>query len=291
MRCLFFVSRQPPLQEIVALQRALELRGHVVDYFDLQAVPATDLVSNVRNQILNYDLIYHRAGLGSAIPVLLQEMIDEDRQIFINPAWFRHPMCTNKFYQGVRVSQAGVSIPKTYFCNYSSFADLANKLGLPFIAKAAYGIQGKQVYKVTTEDDFLHFQKSVTGDQVAQELIPNDGDFRVFMIGGVLHDIYKRVLPEGAYRSNMSQGATGEVVLDKLLRSALETLGTTIASTMSLDVTGIDIIQHSETKHLYFLEANINPGWKGLDSTLGTDTANAVANYFEERYKCVSHGA
>ena len=69
------------------------------------------------------------------------------------------------------------------------------------------------------------------------------------------------------------------------LRERLGKIATTIVRALDIEIGGVDIIESAADGSLYFLEVNINPGWAGLDATLGTNTASAIADYFESRVK------
>jgi len=151
--------------------------------------------------------------------------------------------------------------------------------------KGAYGIQGKQVFLVHSTEQYVREMDSLRGEILAQELIPNTGDYRVFVIGGRVHEIFKRVPAVGSFKANIFQGGRGETVSDDLLRERLSKIAIRAATALSLDITGIDIIEHQQTGELYFIEANVNPGWKGLDTALGCNTSAVVADWFLERLR------
>jgi len=123
----------------------------------------------------------------------------------------------------------------------------------------------------------------MVGDIVIQKFIPNDGDYRVFMLGGEVYKVFKRVAQNNDFKNNMSLGAKGEAVNDPELLEQLGSMAATVVKAMDIEIGGVDIIKSATNGELYFLEVNINPGWRGLDATLGTDTAEAVADYLERR--------
>jgi glutathione synthase/RimK-type ligase-like ATP-grasp enzyme len=64
-----------------------------------------------------------------------------------------------------------------------------------------------------------------------------------------------------------------------VLRHNLSQYAEAVAKKLKLEIAGIDLMQHAESGQLYFIESNVNPGWKGLDETLGTKMAVTIADY------------
>ena len=62
-------------------------------------------------------------------------------------------------------------------------------------------------------------------------------------------------------------------------------MATAVVAALELDIAGVDIIRHRETGELYFIEANVNPGWKGLDEALGCNTSAHIADWFLEQLR------
>lgn len=284
MRIALIASR--PIEEIQALAAELARRGHAVRLWPLDTLRPEQFTDGaLAAELSSFDLVYYRSGFTDAGRAYLGRLLAQRPERLVNPVILKHPLASNKLYQAFMAREAGVPAPPSYMGRHISFAALAAEFGAPFILKAAEGIQGRRVYLVGSEAEYQSRLGDMPGDALMQPFIPNQGDYRVFVLGGRVFEIFKRVAAPGNYKNNMSLGARGEAVSDPALRERLSALALKMAAKMDIEIGGIDIIESSPDGALYFLEANINPGWKGLDATLGTDTAAAIADYFERRAK------
>lgn len=272
------------VQEIIGLQAELQSRGHeavILSLADLKPSDFTD--GQLKEQLSEFDLVYYRSGLTAAGGAVLSDVLKECSERLVNPVTYKHPLGSNKLYQAILALKTSVQIPPTFMGRNVPFQKPANEFGLPFIVKAAEGIQGNKVFLVDNEEIYRRCLEDISGDIVIQKFIPNDGDYRVFMLGGEVYKVFKRVAQNSDFKNNMSLGAKGEAVNDPELLKQLGAIATTIVEKMDIEIGGVDIIKSSTNGELYFLEVNINPGWRGLDATLGTDTSKAVADYLERR--------
>lgn len=284
MKKIAIFSGLKPIREIVDLREVLEARGHEVVLCNLSGVTVQNLADGSYIESLqDFDLVYYRTGFGEAGRLFLSQLLCDTETVFINPVLRDHPLCSNKIYQSLLATQAGITVPHTLFGRRCPFIDLQQSIGLPFIMKAAEGIQGANVYLIRNEADLQEKITETKGDVLFQKYIQNDGDYRVFVIGDTVHEIFKRIPQAGSFKANMSLGATGEAVADPVVREVLGSMALKIAGILNIEIGGIDIIRDSTDGEYYFIESNVNPGWKGLDQTLGTRTSDQVADYFESR--------
>jgi RimK family alpha-L-glutamate ligase len=229
---------------------------------------------------IDTDVLYYRTGLGDAPRAELRRRLVGSAVRCVNAEAIANQLLSNKVYQAIEVlREAVVPVPKTMFGRGHEYHSIVAQIGTPFVLKAAQGIQGQKVVLVTTEVEYTKHAAELSGDILMQAFIPNSGDFRVFVVGGTTRAIFKRVPKHGDFRANMSQGGSGESVTDEGLRRVLAEYAESVVRTLGLEIAGIDLMQHKETGELYFIESNINPGWKGLDETLGTNMAATIAEY------------
>lgn len=281
MKIALFCAKRPVL-EIQNLYSELRARGHSVVFIDSVGLsPSNFRAEEIKEKFSSFDLIYYRTGFGDAGKLRLATVLADCGTKIINRALFLHPQCENKLYQMIFATENGITIPETRFSRDETFAGLSEELGAPFILKAARGIQGKEVFLIKNEAEYKEVSSSLKGDLLYQRFVKNQGDYRVFVIGEKVHAIFKRVAAPDQFKNNISLGATGEAVTDEELRQHLSKIALTICQALSIEIGGVDIIQDSESGELYFLEVNVNPGWKGLDDILKTNTATAIADYFE----------
>lgn len=274
---IVLVAGRKPIIEIKKLAEELTERGASVSFI----TPELELRSMTGDFWLPFkeaDLVYYRSGFGDAFREEMSSVVTESQTV-INREVLSNQLLSNKLYQAKQVNKIGIRIPKTIF-GERDFGEIIEVLGLPFIFKAANGIQGKEVYLIKDEEQYREVSKLQKGERLSQEYIPNNGDFRVFVLNKSVANLYKRVPAEGSFKANMYQGGSGKVVTDSELREVLSEISVQVAKQLKLDITGIDIIQSTETGELFFIEANVNPGWKGLDQVLKTNTSATIANWF-----------
>jgi len=272
------ICKGKPIPEIVQLGAALQDQGCLVQILN-PSFALSDLFDDAFwEPYIGCDVLYYRTGFGDAARTVLAGKLAHLSVRAVNRAVIQNQLLANKVYQAIHARAVDVAVPGTLVGRHT-FADVVAALGPRFVLKAANGIQGDKVFLVDSEAEYRARLEHLFGDVLCQEFVPNTGDYRVFVVGGEVVGIYKRVPVDGDFRANMSLGGRGEVVSDAKLRSELGAMAVAVANELQLDIAGIDIIQHTETGRLYFIEANINPGWKGLDETLGTDTSGVIADW------------
>ena len=110
-----------------------------------------------------------------------------------------------------------------------------------------------------------------------QERIRHPGwDLRVFVLGGrVLTAMRRR--GNGDWRTNVSQGGSGEVVA---VGRDEERLALRAAAALGAPVAGVDLLP-GPGGEWYVLEVNAVPGWRALAPTSGVDVADALIRHVE----------
>jgi ribosomal protein S6--L-glutamate ligase len=148
--------------------------------------------------------------------------------------------------------------------------------GFPLVLKLTTGTQGVGVMIAESIGSMRSALDALWGlgqNILVQEYIREGGasDIRVVVVGGRAIASYRRIAPEGEFRSNMHRGAKGERVAPdgETLSMAVKS-----AAALGLDVAGVDIMTGSEGPVV--LEVNASPGLKGVESVTGVDVASAI---------------
>jgi len=136
-------------------------------------------------------------------------------------------------------------------------------LEYPFIAKAADAFGGAMNFLVTDYSD-LKTALNAHKEQffVLQEFIPNNFDYRVIVMDGVIKLVMRRSrdASSGSHLNNTSAGATGEFVsIDQLSNEMQEDALKAATLTLRSDFAGVDLIVDSKTGQHYILEVNEAP--------------------------------
>ncbi len=193
----------------------------------------------------------------------------------INQALLRTPLVRSKRYQQLRVNEE-LGLEGIVTVEFAALESLV----FPVIAKLPVSSRGAGVYLLKSAEEAGELPGSVN-DYVYQSFIPNNGDYRIFMVGGVPLGVMKRVAKAGEHRNNLAQGGTGEVVTDAHEHATACKLAARVATIFGLQICGVDLIRHVETGEWYFMEVNTVPQWanNGFQGVTGIDVAAKIIDY------------
>lgn len=184
----------------------------------------------------------------------------------------------------------GIAFPRSIaFKKISALEDKMNEFKFPIVIKTNSSSQGAGVGLAHTIEDMqafidkhLGFNKNTTF--VAREFIPNDGDYRVNVIGGKAVICLKRTPQTGEFRSNISLGGTLSNTDDTDVRAVCEA-GEKIARLGKYDIAGVDVMVHAETGIPHILEVNRIPGSLEDDvAASGVNLAAIIVDLYEARH-------
>ena len=248
-------------------------------------------VSSTGEDVAGYGLVYFRTSYvyghpsvsSSVAQYLFNRNVDYvDRIVNLNPS-------PDKLYQYTVFSDNRIPIPKTIFMLPDKMAQqyemLVSDLGLPFILKDTRGRRGENNYLINTKAEFdraLRQSKDLDVWMLAQQYIPNDGDYRLLTIGGQVELIIKRRRKDGAkHVNNTSAGGYAELVEESELPPKLINLAVMTSRLLHLQITGVDLIQDKVSKLWYCLEVNKAP--QIYSGSFISEKEAAVAKYLNQR--------
>lgn len=167
----------------------------------------------------------------------------------------------SKLLQAVYFEIIGVPVAKTLNVNSALLNnfDLVEGWEFPCIMKAKQGSHGNDNYVVTSLDEVREISLKDTEKYfVLQRFVPNDGDYRILIIGDETI-VIGRSAQEGSHLNNTSQGGEAtEVSVDSLPKEVIEQ-SHAIAQYFKMTIAGVDALQDKVTKKFYFLEVNSQP--------------------------------
>ncbi len=134
------------------------------------------------------------------------------------------------------------------------------KIDFPVIVKAGNASRGNDNYLVKSREELIEiYQNNPQHTFVLQRFVPNDGDYRLLVMGDRVRLAIHRLSQSDSHINNTSKGGAATVVgLDTLDPIMLEE-AVTIAKLLRRTVTGVDMIVDKTTGRHYFLEANNMP--------------------------------
>lgn len=234
------------------------------------------------------DVLYWRSSdIESIYPTIVQRsrFLQESQKrgiIVINKALIDNPYLTYKSYQQSTIETRLPSINTISTFVAPSIKALEkiiakNSLKFPFIAKPDHGSQGANIILIKKSEDISSIKN--ISSYVFQNFVQNDGDFRIYVIGGVAVEIVKRTSRPGSFLNNTSQGGTVARIEDLDTREQLASLATHIAAAFDLSICGIDLIYNQQTKQYHFLEVNTVAQWQGLQNVTNINIAKHIITY------------
>jgi RimK family alpha-L-glutamate ligase len=180
-----------------------------------------------------------------------------------------------------RLGNEGVAYPPTIFVR-GNLAE--NPFGYPCIVKPVMGRAGQGVIKIENREELIN-KLNTDKDELLmiQKWIPNDGDYRVLVLGEQSLGAMRRwtEMP-GEYRNNVSLGAKAEAA--KIEPAHVE-MAIKAAAVCGWEFAGVDLIKHKDTGEWYVLEVNRSPQFEGFTRATGIDVAGVVVEYMINQIK------
>lgn len=137
------------------------------------------------------------------------------------------------------------------------------KAGFPIIMKGVRANRGNDNYLVHSIDEATETLKSQVGDEgpwfIVQSFVPNNGDYRIIVMGDEVTAVIHRLAQDGTHLNNTSKGGTATYSSVDVLPQEVVEQSVRLSKLLRREVTGVDMIQHSETGEFYLLEINNMP--------------------------------
>ena len=195
--------------------------------------------------------------------------------------------CDNKALTSLKLSKAGVEIPRTIIApktfegvGYTDlgFVDKAiEKLGLPIVIKESYGSFGMQVYLADTKDEAKEIvNKLGHKDFIMQEFVKTScgRDLRVNVVGDkVVAAIYR--YNDDDFRSNLTIGGKmhGYEITEKQAEEAIKA-----CKALNLDFAGVDVM-FGEDDAPVICEVNSNAHFRTTMECTGINLADLIMEH------------
>jgi len=191
-------------------------------------------------------------------------------------------LAADKFRAAARLGAAGLAVLDT--CLVASRADYAAALerlgGPPVVVKLPSARQGTGVFLVTEPGDnpqidgapLMAFVDRRRGVAVQRYVPPEERrEFRVLVVGGEPVAAVRVRPAAGEFRANLHQGG---YMTPARTQGRLGELAVAAAGALGLEVAGVDLMDGP--MGLVVGEANLSPGFRGLEEAAGVDAAGAM---------------
>ena len=261
-------------------------------------------------QINDYDVLFFRTTgkHWEEVDLIINELniqisnFKQNKPVVVDPIILNgKPSMACKAYQMLALKRAGIDVPKTVYGSlwflYETMKSSQNPLSLrdislekgtfhfPIIIKGSGGDRGTRVFKADNLEELeklvRDLRKSETEEgkrYMLQEYIPNDGDYRVLVLGNKVLGVMKRSSQDKReFRNNYSMGGEVEVAD---LPEEVKTLAVKAAKVCGLAVAGVDVaFRDYDLSKPVIWEVNKGPQFKGFMKATGIDVPREIVKY------------
>ena len=283
------LSQMPRCYSTVRLRDEIKSRGHKVRIIDpakcyMNITSSDPKVYLKGKEIKGYDCIIPRIGAnityyGCAVLRQFQVM-----GVFTPNPSIAITRSRDKLRSLQLLSSKGVGLPVTGYARNPGDSDhLINLVGgAPLVIKLLEGTQGKGVVLAGTKkvaESLVDAFASLSANILVQEFVKEaeGADIRCLVVGNRVVAAMMRQAPEGEFRSNLHQGATGVPI--KLTPKERAT-AVKASKTMGLAVSGVDIMRSAHGPVV--LEVNSSPGLEGIERVSEKNVAGMIIEYIEK---------
>ncbi len=243
-------------------------------------------IKSLKRDLDEYDIIHFKTSVQRDITAAFARYATRRGVRVLDPIVQSFPT-TSKLYEYSIIADHDVKVPDTLFVTPSvlvgSFDLYKKELGLPFVLKGIHSSRGEINDVVRNKEDFERIStKALEMEQylVGQRFVPNEGDYRVLTMGKQIKLIIHRVRKDDStHLNNTTAGSNARLVDMNELPSEIQMKCLEMAELMGRDITGIDMVQHSETKEWYCFEVNDGP--QIATGVFKEEKRKALAEYLE----------
>lgn len=238
----------------------------------------------------DYDVLFFRTtGKHWEEVDLIINSIKRDDIVVVDPlVRTGKPSMACKAWQMLILEKAGIEVPMTtYGSLWYLYESMVNKdlFNFPVILKGSGGDRGTRVYKADNLEQLEKLVRDLRKSEVEdgrrymlQEFIPNDGDYRVLVLGEKVLGVMKRSsTKQDEFRNNYSAGGTVEVAE---LPEEIKQLAIKAAKVCGLAVAGVDVaFRDNDLKKPVIWEVNKGPQFKGFMQATGIDVPAEMVKF------------
>lgn len=210
-----------------------------------------------KSDIAEYDLVVFRTiGDYKEEAMALAIYLTHKGTKFIDT---KYPLVSGRLGSALGRWDGGLSIPRTAYGTKNGLLVLLDKIGLPAILKATDSRKGRDNYLVKSKEELADILDMNPNQRfVLQQFIPNNGDYRILVMGGRDVVVSLRQGKGDTHLNNVSAGGTEELISAATVHKEVR-LAKRAAKKDGLQMAGVDIITDKDTGEPYILEVNRAP--------------------------------
>ncbi len=181
----------------------------------------------------------------------------------------------NKYMQVCHLHSRAFHMPEFLLAtSMVPFQEVAERLGVPFVAKGLESAQGAEIFLISNEEDYVELGRKFAPEKeyLFEEYIASSygRDIRFYSIRGEVVACMTREAVSG-FKANVALGAD---VRAYPIDDGIRQVAKDIYAQTGLDFLGIDLL-FGEDKP-YFCEINVMPGIEGIERATGVNVAGAI---------------
>lgn len=251
----------------------------------------------------DYEVIFFRTtGKHWEEVNLVLNSIKRSDVVVIDPlVRYGKPDMACKAWQMLSLKKAGIDVPKTIYgslwylyetmrekLSYDRSSNSSNRgihLDFPVILKGSGGDRGTRVFKADSLEELEKLVKDLRKTEtdegrryMLQEFIPNDGDYRVLVLGKKVLGVMKRSSQdEKEFRNNYSAGGKVEIAQ---LPEEIKQLAVKAAEVCGLAVAGVDVaFRNFDITKPVVWEVNKGPQFRGFMKATGINVPEEIVKF------------
>lgn len=238
--------------------------------------------------IADFGLIYFKVRTGYLdIAAAIADYADQRGVPFIDRT-ARHFTSASKLYQYVVLNRNKLIPPRTVFMLpgrlRENFKFIKTTLGLPFVLKDVNGNRGEDNYLIKNASAFAWACQTMDKQDLrymAQAFVPNDGDYRVLVLGDkIAIVIARRRRNDATHLNNTCHGGKAALAPSNSLPTSIRKACINAAQLLDRQVAGVDVVQDRSTGLWYCLEVNDGP--QLASGSFTAEKQKAVADYLKQ---------
>lgn len=222
----------------------------------------------------NFKVIYFRmVGKSLEVATLVADYANKNNIKIVDELYSKTllmPMTLAKAIEMRKLYEAGISIPRTVFGDFS-------KLSFPYVVKSTSGQKAREVWLANNQEE-LDTLKSTRFEKdklyFTQELIPNAERIRVLVVGDRAIGAIKR-------HTKWNKSQVKETL--NPIPEDVANLSVAAAKAVGLNISGIDILVNSKTSQMYIIEANAAPAWKLINKYCEISVEDEIIKYIQAK--------
>lgn len=277
--------------------RKLNVDLDLISYNRVSFDTDTQEIKLTTKDINEYDVLFFRTTgkHWEEVNLILdsaKQNIKSGKTIVVDPLVEKgRPSDACKAYQMLALKRAEIDVPKTVYGSLFYLLEImradtsVRPYNWPVILKGSGGDRGTRVFKADNLEELEKLVKDLRKSEVEegrrymlQEYIPNNGDYRVLVLGKKVLGVMKRSSQNiEEFRNNYSAGGKVEVAD---LPDSIKELAIKAADVCGLWVAGVDVAfrDFDKTKPVIW-EVNKGPQFKGFMKATGIDVPAEIVKF------------